>query len=242
MVVQHDFSTLTFLHLPHSFAHSSTLLSVSTRSTWPPSQAELTHCHPVLVASIVVPCYPLSMPVDIKYFVVIAPHILHNLHLGQSWPIVALSWLHPLLYPATPSLHLWTWSTSLSSPHPFCTTSSLTHWHVLVSPNLVICCTCIHITRGMVSGTSPIHLRPRHNTNSKQLSNSNRVLTRCSHMSSYPSSSHFSTSLQGFLSTIGSLTSFCPVLANSLLVPTLPLPSVGTYIEIELACAAHPPS
>jgi hypothetical protein len=120
------------------------------------------------------------------------------------------------LYPATPSPRPWPSSTSSSLLHPFRTTSSLIHWHVLVSPKLAISWACIHIIRGTVSGASAIHLRPRHDTNSEQHSNSNRVLTRCAHMSFYPSSSLFPISLQDFLSTIGSLTSLRPLSADSL--------------------------
>ncbi len=39
------------------------------------------------------------MLVDIKYFTVVVPPILYNLHLKQSWPAVALSWLDSLLHP-----------------------------------------------------------------------------------------------------------------------------------------------
>ena len=80
-----------------------------TRSAQPPSRAELTRRLPVLVGSVVVPCYPLSVPLDIKYFAVVAPPTLHNFHLS-------LSRLDPLLYPSTPSLCPWIVSTSSSLP------------------------------------------------------------------------------------------------------------------------------
>jgi len=68
----------------HAIGHQALHRCHPTRSAQPPSRAGLTCRHPVLVGSIVVPRYPLSLPVDIKYFVVVAPHVLHNLHLKQS--------------------------------------------------------------------------------------------------------------------------------------------------------------
>jgi hypothetical protein len=70
--------------------------------------------------------------------------------------------------------------TSSTSPLLFCATSnssSLTHWHLLLLPNFVSRCTCIHTIRRTARDTSKfaIHLRPCHNTNSEQHSNFNQV-------------------------------------------------------------------
>jgi hypothetical protein len=85
--------------------------------------------------------------------VYIAPLVPHDIKLEEAWRVVGLSRLESLLYPATPSPCPWTSGTSPSSPHPFRTISSLsspTHWHILVSPNLVSRCTCIHTIRRTV--------------------------------------------------------------------------------------------
>ncbi len=49
-----------------------------TPSAQCPSQADLTHCLSVLVGFFVVPHYPLSMPVDVKFTIIVTQTILHN--------------------------------------------------------------------------------------------------------------------------------------------------------------------
>ena len=67
------------LSVPWTSSTSPSTRRCPTRSAQPPSRAELTRRLPVLVGSVVVPRYPLSTPVAVKYFLVVAPPVPHNL-------------------------------------------------------------------------------------------------------------------------------------------------------------------
>ncbi len=87
---------------------------------------------------------PLSMPMvlnitQVAVMAIITPPLSHNIHLKQTWHVICLSWLDFLLYPATPSPCLWTSSSPLSLPKPFCTTVRQTQTSLLHDPGCVIC-------------------------------------------------------------------------------------------------------